>query len=79
MNGPGIIHRYFSVLVGFSFEKMGMNRIAIRCAVGNLPSEKTASRLGFTFEGIERGGERFHNSFFDLRIFSLLKSESLSS
>jgi len=77
MTGRGIIHRSCQVLIGLAFEKMGMNRITIRCATGNVPSEKIASRLGFTFEGIERCGERFHDLFFDLKVFSLLKSEFL--
>ena len=75
MTGKGIIHRSCVVLIGLAFEKMGMNRITIKCAVGNDASEKVAARLGFTFEGIERSGERYHNLFFDLKVFSLLKSE----
>ena len=77
MTGQGIIHRSCRLLIGLAFEKMGMNRVTIRCAVGNAPSEKVACCLGFTFEGIERGGERFHDIFFDLKVFSLLKSEYL--
>jgi len=76
MTGKGIIHRSCVVLIGLAFEKMGMNRITIKCAVGNDASEKVAARLGFTFEGIERSGERYHDLFFDLKVFSLLKSES---
>lgn len=75
MIGKGIIHQSCIVLIGLAFEKMGMNRITIKCAVGNDASEKVAARLGFTFEGIERSGERYHDLFFDLKVFSLLKSE----
>lgn len=74
MTGKGIIHRSCIVLIGLAFEKMGMNRITIKCAVGNEASEKVAARLGFTFEGIERNGERYHDLFFDLKVFSLLKA-----
>ena len=73
--GHGIIHQSCQSLIGLAFEKMGMNRIAIRCAIGNDASEKVALRLGFCFEGIERCGERHHNLFFDLKVFSFLKSE----
>ena len=73
--GKGIIHKSCHVLIGLAFEKMGMNRIAIKCAVDNILSQKVASGLGFTFEGIERSGERYHNLFFDLKVFSLLKRE----
>lgn len=71
----GIIHQSSLVLIGLAFETLGMNRITIRCAVGNTSSEKVAIRLGFSFEGIERNGERHHDLFFDLKVFSLLKSE----
>lgn len=75
MTGKGIIHRSCRVLIEFAFEAMGMNRITIRCALGNQTSEKVAIRLGFSFEGIEREGERYHDHFFDLKVFSLLKKE----
>jgi len=77
MTGHGIIQKSCRVLIGLAFEKMGMNRITIRCAVGNTPSEKVARGLGFYYEGIERSGERHHDLFFDLKVFSLLKSEFL--
>ena len=73
--GHGIIHKSCQSLIRIAFEKMGMNRITIRCATGNDASEKVALRLGFSFEGIERCGERYHDQFFDLKVFSLLSSE----
>ena len=75
MTGNGIITRSCRVLIEFAFEQMRMNRITIRCAIGNAASEKIPTRLGFSFEGIERSGERYHNLFLDLKIFSLLKKE----
>jgi len=73
--GHGIIHSSCCQLIGLAFEQMGMNRIAIKCATGNDRSENVATRLGFVFEGIERAGERYHDLFFDLKVFSILKSE----
>jgi ribosomal-protein-serine acetyltransferase len=75
MTGKGIITRSCRILLDLAFEKMGMNRITIRCAAGNFQSEKIATRLGFKYEGIERNGERYHDLFFDLKVFSLLKGE----
>lgn len=77
MTGRGIIHQSCGVLIGLAFEKNGMNRITIRCAIGNSPSEKVARSLGFSFEGIERSGERHHDLFFDLKVFSLLKRDAM--
>jgi len=75
MTGKGIIHKSCIVLIGLAFNSLLMNRITIKCAVGNDASEKVATRLGFTFEGIERNGERYHLRFFDLKVYSMLKSE----
>lgn len=75
MTGRGIVTRACKVIVGIAFEMMWMNRVTIRCAVGNPESENVAVRLGFKFEGIERSGERYHDQFFDLKVFSLLKND----
>lgn len=77
MTGHGIIQKSCRVLISLAFEKMGMNRITIRCAVGNSPSENVARGLGFCYEGIERSGERHHDLFFDLKVFSLLKRDAM--
>jgi ribosomal-protein-serine acetyltransferase len=79
LSGKGIITSCARILVELAFEKMMMNRVTIRCAVGNTPSENVALRLGFHFEGIEREGERYNNNFFDLKVFSILKKEYLTT
>lgn len=74
--GKGITTQSVQALLRFAFEELGMNRIQIRCAVGNLPSKRIPQRLGFTFEGIERAGELFPDGHFeDLEVYSLLKHE----
>jgi len=75
LTGKGIITSCIKTLIGLTFEKMMINRITIRCAVGNISSENVALRLGFQYEGIEREGERYNDHFFDLKVFSLLKRE----
>jgi len=79
MVGNGIITRACKTLVEIAFEKMGMNRITIKCAVSNAASARVPIRLGFTFEGIERNGERYNELFLDLKVFSLLKIEYVLS
>jgi ribosomal-protein-serine acetyltransferase len=75
LTGKGIATLCTKMLAELAFEKMNMNRVTIRCAVENTPSENVARRLGFRFEGIEREGERYIDHFFNLKVFSLLKSE----
>ena len=73
MTGKGIITRSLKVLIDFLFVNMKMNRIQIKCGVGNHPSSDIPKRLGFTFEGIEREGEKHQAGFIDLEVYSLLK------
>lgn len=75
MTGKGIMTQSTEKLISFCFSNMEMNRICIKCAVNNTSSSNIPRRLGFTFEGVERNGERTGNSYFDLEVFSLLKKE----
>ncbi|MDL5512495.1 GNAT family protein [Arenibacter sp. M-2] len=72
----GIMTRSVCKLCDFVFQKLELNRIQIKCAVGNLPSKKIPKTLGFKLEGIQRDGERLTgNVFADLEIYSKLKSD----
>lgn len=72
----GIITRAVEKLCDFAFNELDMNRVQIKCAVGNQSSIKIPKRLGFKSEGIEREGELLTgNIFTDLEIYSKLKSD----
>ena len=72
----GIITKSVERLCEFAFAELGMNRIQVKCAIGNEPSSKIPRRLGFKFEGIERQGELLTGGVFaDLEIYSKLKSD----
>ncbi|TAJ11983.1 N-acetyltransferase [Marinilabiliaceae bacterium JC017] len=76
----GIITRSVEKLCAFAFDELDMNRIQIKCAVGNTPSKKVPQRLSFTFEGIERDGELLSDGkFTDLEIYSKLAAEGTNS
>lgn len=75
MQGKGIITTSASLLIRYGFNQLKINRIQIKTAVGNQKSAAIPMRLGFVFEGIERSGERHHNQYFDLRVYSRLKSD----
>lgn len=76
----GIITSSVTAVMRFAFEEMNINRVQIRCAVGNFPSKSIPQRLGFRFEGIERDGELLtENRFTDIEVYSLLKNEFLSA
>lgn len=74
----GIITKSVRQLCKFAFDELDINRIQIKCAVGNTASSNIPKRLGFKFEGIERSGELYSgNKFFDIEVYSILKGESL--
>jgi ribosomal-protein-serine acetyltransferase len=75
MQGKGIITLCAEKLIQYGFQKLKLNRVQIKVAVGNTKSASIPKRLGFAFEGIERGGEFHHNKYLDLEIYSMLKSD----
>lgn len=62
-------------IIQFVFEKLEMNRIQIKCGLGNFPSSAIPKKLSFSLEGIERQGERHVSRYIDLEVYSLLKNE----
>jgi len=75
MQGKGIVTLCVNQLLKYSFQKLKLNRVQIKVAVGNHKSAAIPRRLNFYFEGTERAGELHLNNFFDLEVYSLLKSD----
>lgn len=73
--GKGIITDACRAMIRHSFLELEMNRLVIRCAVGNDRSCAVAQRLGFTFEGIQREADLVNGHFHDLKVWSLLRRE----
>ena len=79
MTGKGIALRSAKKLVNIAFRNMNMNRVQIRCGIGNNRSSAIPRKLGFSLEGIERDGERHSGKYIDLEVYSLLKKEWIES
>ncbi|REJ78765.1 MAG: N-acetyltransferase [Acidobacteria bacterium] len=73
--GRGIITRCVKRLTDFAFEELGMHRVVIRAAPGNIRSCAVPERLGFTKEGTLREAEWLHDRFVDLVVYAMLKHE----
>lgn len=73
--GHGIMTRCTRALIDYSFNILNLNRVAIRCAVGNDKSCSVAKRLGFTHEGVERQVSWLHNEHVDMNIYAILAEE----
>lgn len=75
MQGKGIATKCVEKLSRYAFQKLKLNRIQIKTAVGNSKSAAIPKRLGFKYEGVERDGEKHNHSFVDLEIYSILKTD----
>ncbi|HPR58710.1 MAG TPA: GNAT family protein [Bacteroidales bacterium] len=73
--GKGIVTTSLEMMIDAAFDKLQMNRVQIRCGVGNTRSRNIPLRLHFLFEGIERQGEFLNGRFIDLEVYGLLKKE----
>jgi ribosomal-protein-serine acetyltransferase len=75
MQGKGIVTLCLRKLIRYTFQKLKLNRIQIKVAVGNTKSAAIPKKLGFVFEGIERAGELNNQKYHNLEIYSLLKKD----
>ena len=73
--GRGLVTRAVRALIDIGFAEWQVNRIAIRAGVENHRSRAIPERLGFTREGVERGGGRGTAGFYDLVVYSMLRDE----
>lgn len=73
--GKGIMTKAVAALVDYGFKVIGLHRIEIMAAEGNLKSQAIPKRLGFTFEGVMRSGEIVNDKFLDDTIYSMLDQE----
>jgi ribosomal-protein-serine acetyltransferase len=75
--GNGIVSESCKAILKISFTEKAVNRVEIKCGVGNDKSNHIPKRLGFVFEGIEREGELINGKFIDIEVYSLLKKDWL--
>ncbi|KAB2337103.1 GNAT family N-acetyltransferase [Cytobacillus depressus] len=68
----GIMTRTVQALVNYAFLDLNLNRLEIRCGVGNKKSRAIPERLGFVQEGIIRDGEYLYNHYHDLVVYGML-------
>lgn len=73
--GRGLVTESCRTLISKAFENMKMNRVQIKCGVGNERSSRIPKKLGFRFEGIEHEGERHQDRYIDLEVYGMLRSE----
>lgn len=73
--GKGIMTRSCSIMIDYAFHELGLNRVAIPIATGNLKSRAVAQRLGFKQEGVVRDAEWLYDHFVDHALYAMLRRE----
>lgn len=61
--------------INHAFSELQLNRVEIRCAVGNTKSRAIPERLGFTNEGTIRDGEWLYDHFVNHIVYGILAME----
>ncbi len=72
--GRGLAGRATRLLAGWALGQ-GLERVELRAATGNLPSQRAAEAAGFTREGTLRNGGFTHDGRVDLVVYSLVRSD----
>jgi ribosomal-protein-serine acetyltransferase len=73
--GTGIMSRATEKLLELAFERLGMNRVQIRCADANTRSAAIPQRFGFVQEGRQRQHMVRDGKIYEFLIFGLLRDE----
>lgn len=71
--GRGLVTEAVRAAVDYAFQEWKLNRVEIRCAVGNERSAAIPRRLGFEEEGLLRQAFRVRHEYQDLRMFGMLR------
>jgi len=73
--GRGFMTEAVSALVGYGFDELGLHRLELRAARGNIASIRVAEKLGFQREGVAREASRAASGWLDMELFGLLESD----
>ena len=74
--GRRVAPRALSALTVWSFEKLGLHRLALSHSTANAASCRVAEKAGFTAEGTKRGEGRHADGWHDMHLHSRLLTDA---
>jgi ribosomal-protein-serine acetyltransferase len=77
--GRGIMTRAVAAMFDLAVADLGMHRIELLAATGNLRSRAVAERLGMSREGVRREAELLSSGFVDLVMYAVLARDWLGA
>lgn len=69
----GAARQAVGLLAAFGFDMLGLNRLEIVVAVGNLPSQRVAQSVGAEFEGVQGQRLMVGDVIHDAKMYTLLR------
>jgi len=72
----GIMTEALRAVINFGFNQLEINRMEAEVMQGNVNSEKLLLKLNFLKEGVLREWMLWNDNYYDMSMFSLLKSDS---
>lgn len=75
VQGKGIVTRSCQAIINFCFNELNLNRIEIKCGTENVKSMTIPEKLHFKKEGVLQQAELLYDTFIDLNLYALLKSD----
>lgn len=77
--GRGLVTAASRALVSHAFDHAHLNRVEIRCAIGNSKSRAIPTRLGFREEGLLHDAEWLYDHFVDHIVYAMLARDWASA
>jgi len=75
LQGAGYATEAATAVARFGFEQLGLMRLEIVAAAGNMPSRRVADKVGAKCEGLARNRLRVHGVQHDAYVFSLVPGD----
>jgi ribosomal-protein-serine acetyltransferase len=64
-SGKGLVTRATRILIDHGFNVLGLSKINIPVAVGNIPSRAVCERLGLESDGVRKNAEFLYDKYVD--------------
>lgn len=69
------MYEALETVLHYAFTQLDVNRVEAEVMQGNMASERLLIKLGFMREGLLRQWMYWNGSYYDMTMFSLLRSE----
>ena len=76
--GKGIVSSSCATLIEYAFTDLGLNRVVMKIAEGNVQSRRVAERNGLVYEGTSRQSEWLYDHFVNQAIYATAADQWLT-